>query len=110
MRLKSFYRIATAARDAFIARRGPIVEVVAARALHQIAASGGHVAKLSGGAHQNRLREQRIFLANSGCAARWLLRTIAPIRRPPSGSSCNFGERKTRDIHESIAAAQSLRA
>ena len=44
--------------------RRVVIEVVAARALHQVAADRGHVADLSGGAEHDRLRQHRIALAN----------------------------------------------
>src|SRR5207237_9766719 len=54
--------IATAAADALVTTRGGVVEVVAAGALHQVAAGRGDVAKLGRCAHQDALRKKRVRL------------------------------------------------
>ena len=57
---------ATAARLALIARRRGVVEVIAARALQEIAAGRGHVAQLRRGAGKDRARQQRIARGDRG--------------------------------------------
>ena len=56
--------VTTTPVHSLIAMRGGVIEIVAAGALHKVAASCCHIAKLRGCASKNRLREQRIFLAN----------------------------------------------
>ena len=56
--------IATRIRVAFVAARRLVVKVIAARALHQIAADRRHIANLPGRAEQNRLRQKRITLTH----------------------------------------------
>ena len=71
---------------ALVAGRGGVVEVVAARALQQVAAVGRHVAQLRRGAGQDRPGEQRVALARPARRRRRrCCVTSAPIRRPPSG-------------------------
>ncbi len=54
-----------AARSALVARgKGGVHEVVAAGALEQVAAGGGHVAELWGGSAEKGLREERIVGAD----------------------------------------------
>jgi len=43
-----------------------------------------------------------------GCAARWLLRTSAPTRTPPSGSSSIPGERQPGDVDQFDAGAHQV--
>ena len=83
------------------------------------------VAQLAGGAGEQRLRRARVALAHRArSAARSLLRTPAPIRRPPSGSSsiASSGRRVTstssagvldaepHEVDEVRAAAEVARA
>ena len=60
MRLKPSMAEHPAPGFAFVARRGGVVEVVAPRPLHGVAAVGGHVAELGGRAGQDRPREKGI--------------------------------------------------
>ena len=78
---------AAGARGALVAGLGDVLEVGAAGALEQVAAGGRGVAQLPRGAGQQRLGQDGVAVAYGGGAARSLLRTIAPIRSPPSGSS-----------------------
>src|SRR5690606_31043907 len=55
-------RRAAGTRLALVARRAGVVEVVAARALQQVAARTGHVAQLWRGAGQDGLGQQRVTL------------------------------------------------
>ena len=65
MRLRPRERGAAGAGHTFVAGLGRVVEVGAARALEQIAAGGGLVAKLRRRAGQDRLRQQRIAAAHA---------------------------------------------
>ena len=60
----SFARRAPAARHALVARLADVLEVVAARALQEVAADRREVAKLPRGSLEERGREQRIALAH----------------------------------------------
>ena len=56
---------ASAAGGALVARgKGGVHEVVAAGALEEVAAGGGHVAELRGGSAEKRLREERVVGAD----------------------------------------------
>ena len=61
--IQAFARAAARSRLALIARHRRVVEVLAARALHQVAAVSGHVAKLPRGTREDGLRQERIVLA-----------------------------------------------
>ena len=63
MRLKPLDGGATAAGVALVAGgEGGVHEVVAAGALEEIAAGGGHVAELRGGSAEKSVREERIIV------------------------------------------------
>ena len=78
--------VAAGARLAPVAGAGGVLEVGAARVLHQVAADGRGVAQLRRCAGQQRLGDRRDRRRrNRSSRARSALRTIAPMRTPPSG-------------------------
>src|SRR6202158_2084245 len=56
-------RVAAAVRKALVAPRRGVVEVVAARALHEVAADGRHVPDLARGSAEDGLGQHRVTLA-----------------------------------------------
>ena len=82
---------------ALVARRRDVLEVDAAGALQQVAAGGGLVADLPEAPASSARVSSGQRERTSGCAARSLLRTFAPIRRPgrPSPRPASSGSRLT---------------
>ncbi len=93
MRLIALDGGAAGAGDALVAGgEGGVHEVVAAGALQEVAAGGGHVAQLRGGSGEQRLREQRVLRATMiGWLARSELRTSAPMRDAAVGRGGDLG-------------------
>jgi hypothetical protein len=58
--VEAIYSRAPAVWRAFVARSRNVVEIIAARSLHEIAASRGHIAQLLRGAGENGAAKQRI--------------------------------------------------
>src|SRR5437868_11643263 len=94
------HRRAARARLALVARIHRVAEVVAARALHQVAAGGRHVSQLRGGAGEDRLRKHPISRLNPR-----ILRQIAvPNERAdsdrPVGLILDLIQRQRVDVYE----------
>ena len=97
-------RVAAAAGLPLVAPRGAVVEVVAARPLHQVAADGRHVPQLRRGAVQDRLRQQRVALANRG----WRPASAVAHQRADAhaavGQLVDAGQRQRGDVDQRAAA------
>ena len=99
--VESFARAATAARLAFIARHRGVVEILAARALQEIAAVRGHVAELPRGAGHDRLREQRIIAANQRMIGRVGVRRQR-ADRDAAARRLDLGELQAREVDQLV--------
>src|SRR5258708_28182159 len=62
--IEPFESVATGAGLTLIAARSGVIEVRATSALEQVAANGGHISQLAGGAGEERLGEHRIARAD----------------------------------------------
>ncbi|PAV66104.1 hypothetical protein WR25_17475 [Diploscapter pachys] len=99
---------ATAARCPFVARCRRVVEVEAAGALQQIAASAGHVAQLRGGTGQDRLGEQRIALFNERVPGQLGIADQRADAQPTVRSGGNITQRQVIDVDQLSGAGDIL--
>ena len=86
---------------AFVAGRRRVVEVVAPRALHQVAADRRHVAKLRRRPGEDRLRQQRIPAHHAGVVGDV---AVGDERAQPQSAAVersNLGQRQVRDVDQS---------
>ena len=93
--IEAFERVTACAGGAFVAARMRIVEVVTARALHEVATCRRHIANLSGCAVQNRFRQDGI-----PCAYEWVRSEMAVCHEradahAAAGKFVNLGERQS---------------
>ncbi len=84
---------------AFVAGRANVVEIVAARALVQVAAVGRGVAQLRARPGQDRGGEQRVVLDDQGVPGRVGVAHQRAQAQPAVGQALDRGEREAVDVH-----------
>ena len=101
-------RVAARARLALVAGAGGVVEIAAARALQQIAADGGGIAKLGRGARQQGLRHRRI-----GSGELWIMSEVS-IAHQRADAQAAIGQplnavelRQARDVDDPLGAGDA---
>ena len=94
--IEAFERVTACAGGAFVAARMRIVEVVTARALHEVATCRRHIANLSGRAVQNRFRQDGIPCAYERVRSEMAVGTSAPMRHAAAGQFVNRGRAAKR--------------
>jgi hypothetical protein len=97
--VEALERAAAASGLPFVARHGRVVEVLAPRALQQVAAIGRHVAQLARGAGEDGLCQQRILLPDER-----VIGGVTVRREGPDGHAAarahDLGQPQPGQIHE----------
>ncbi len=91
---------ATGSRVALVAGVRRVAEVIATRALQQVAAGRGHITKLRRGTGQQRLGKHGVLLLNGGVVSQIAVADHGPDPEPACRHFFDFVERERVDVDQ----------
>ena len=92
---------------ALVTGRGEVLEVDAARPLHEVPGRRGEIAQLRGGSREQRPRQHRVALADQGITRQLGIADRRSDSHPAVGQLLHPAEPQPGDIHEQARASDA---